>query len=160
MTGTSSFLPDRVRGMAGTASMRSGTWRGDSSDRSAPVMRVPQVVVELRAGCGRDEQDQLAHAVVVIVGGTLGVVEVHDQAVGDLGERLDDGVEVARAEAHAAPVQGGVGAARDGTGPVVGEGDPVAVAPHAGEVLEVGGAVPGPVGVAPEADRHRRHRAR
>ena len=37
--------------------------------------------------------------------------------------------------------------------------DPVAVPPDAGVVLEVGGAVAGAVGVVPEADRHRRHRA-
>ena len=55
---------------------------------------------------------------------------------------LDHGVEVARTEAHAAAVERGVGAAADDARAVVGERHPVAVAPHAGEVLEVGGAVP------------------
>ena len=40
----------------------------------------------------------------------------------------------------------------------LGERDPVAVAPDAGEVLEVRRAVARAVGVVPEADRHRRHR--
>ena len=146
-TGTSSFLPDSVRGTDGTASISSGTWRGDSSVRSAARIRAGQVVVELATGRERDEQDEPAEPAALVV------LEVHDQAVGDLGEALDDGVEVARTEAHAAPVERGVGAPADHAGAVVGERDPVAVAPDAGEVLEVGGAVAAAVVVVPEARR-------
>ena len=83
---------------------------------------------------------------------------VDDQAVGDLLEGLHDPVEVARAHADAAPVEGGVGAAVDDAAAVGEDLHPVAVAPHAGEVLEVRGAVPRAVRVAAETDRHRRHR--
>ena len=38
-TGSSSFLPDSVRGITGTTSIESGTWRGDSSEASARLMR-------------------------------------------------------------------------------------------------------------------------
>ena len=154
LTGTSSFLPDSVRGIAGTASMRSGTWRGDSSTRRAAAMRARRSSssVDARRPARRTAP---ARPAAVVAGGVL---EVHDEAVGHLGQGLDHGVEVAGAEADAAAVEGGVGAAGDGAGAVVGEGDPVAVAPHAREVGEVGGPQPRAVGVAPEPDGHRRHR--
>ena len=96
-TGTSNFLPDSVRGIAGTAIIASGTWRGDSSRRSAPAMRAASVVVELDAGRERDEQQELALHVVAAA------LEVHDEAVVDLGERVDDRVEVARCRAARRP---------------------------------------------------------
>ena len=153
MTGSSSFLPDSVRGTAGTASMTSGVCRGDSSLASALRMRAAQLVGQLEAVGQLDEQDQLAEPT-----GVAGVLDVDDEAVGDLVEPLDDGVEVARPEAHAAAVERGVGAAADDARSVVGERHPVAVAPHARELLEVGGAVLAAVRVAPEPDRHRGHR--
>src|SRR5581483_2803556 len=96
-----------------------------------------QPVVDLDALGGGDEQQQLPHP-----DAALGLVlEVHDEAVGHLGEPLHHRVELGRAEPHPAPVEGGVGPAGDHAAAVVVEGDPVAVAPHAGEVVEVGGPV-------------------
>src|SRR3546814_4075881 len=57
--------------------------------------------------------------------------------------------------AHASAVQGGVGAAGDGASAVVGEGHPVAVAPQAGEDVEVRGPVALAVGVAPRSEERR-----
>ena len=48
-TGTSSFLPDSVRGTAGATSMASGTWRGDSCDAQPGPDPTAQLVVELGA---------------------------------------------------------------------------------------------------------------
>ena len=53
-------------------------------------------------------------------------------------------------------VERGVAAAVDDHAAVVGPGGEVAVGPHAGEALEVGGPVAAAVVVAPEAERHRR----
>ena len=39
LTGVSSFLPVSVRGIAGTATIVSGTCRGESCDRSVPAIR-------------------------------------------------------------------------------------------------------------------------
>src|SRR3989304_20716 len=39
LTGTSSFFPVSVRGIAGTATTVSGAWRGESDVRSAPLIR-------------------------------------------------------------------------------------------------------------------------
>ena len=39
MTGSSSFFPVSVRGIAGTTSTESGMWRGESDARSAAAMR-------------------------------------------------------------------------------------------------------------------------
>ena len=69
-------------------------------------MLAAQLVVERDAVGEHDEQQQLARAALV-------VLEVHDEAVRDLRQLLDDAVELARAEADAAAVEGGVGAARD-----------------------------------------------
>ena len=69
-------------------------------------MLAPEPVVERRAVASDDEQQQLARA-------AAGVLEVHDEAVGDLGQRLDDRVELGGAEAHAAAVERRVGAAGD-----------------------------------------------
>jgi hypothetical protein len=120
-------------------------------ERAAQLGRDPstQRVVEFRALAQDDEQQQLARA--------GRIVEVHDQAVGDLGKRLDDRVELARAEADTAAIERCVRTAGDHTRTVLVDRDPVAVAPHTGVLLEVGGAVPAAVVVGPEADRHRRH---
>ena len=118
-------------------------------ERPADARR--QLVVEHGAGTQRDEQDQLAEARRGDAPGGGIVLDVHHERIGDLVEALDHRIEIARAEAHAAAVERGVGAPGDDARAVVGERDPVAVAPHAGEVLEVGGAVPRAVGVVPEA---------
>ena len=109
-------------------------------------------IVEQRPGAQRDEQHQHADATAV------GIFEVHDEAVVDTVDRLDHPVDLARADADSAAVQRGVGAAGDHAAAAIVERDPVAVPPHARVRIEVGRSVPRAVGVAPEADRHRRHR--
>ncbi len=99
------------------------------------------------------EQDQLAVA-------ARGVLEVDDQAVRDLGQLLDDPVELGGAEPHPAAVEGGVAAAGDDAAAVRLEDDPVAVTPDPGVAVEVGVAQPAAVRIAPQAQRHRRHRRR
>ena len=71
-----------------------------------------------------DEQDQLAEP-------ARRVLEVHDEAVVDLVELLDDAVDLGGPDAHAAAVEGGVRAARDDGGAAFGEPHPVAEAHHA-----------------------------
>ena len=87
-------------------------------------MRAAQLVVELDAVGEHDEQHELARAALV-------VLEVDDEAVGDLRQLLDDAVELARAEADAAAVERRVGAARDDAAAALREADPVALAPDA-----------------------------
>ena len=107
LTGTSSFLPDSVRGIAGTAwicvghvARRQRRPQGRGDPRRAARRRARRPSRE------HDEQQQLA-------GAALRVLEVHDEAVRDLGQRLDDRVELGGAEPHAAAVERGVGAAGD-----------------------------------------------
>ena len=76
-----------------------------------------------------------------------------------LGELLDDAVELGRAEPDAAAVEGGVAAPGHHAAAVGLEDDPVAVPPDARVAVEVGRPQQRlPSVVAPEADRHRRHR--
>ena len=83
-----------------------------------------------------------------------------DEAVGDLGQLLDDAVELARAEAHPGPVERRVRAARDDAAAALGEPDPVALAPDPGEHVEVRAAIERAVRVPPQGNGHRRHRPR
>ena len=116
-TGTSSFLPDSVRGTTGTVLDRVGhVARRQLGARARARSRPRRSSSKLGAGRERDEQHELAHR--RCRGRRL---EVHDQAVGDLGERFDHRVEVAGAEAHAAAVERGVGATGDHARAVVGE---------------------------------------
>ena len=87
-------------------------------------MRGAQVVVERDAVGEHHEEDELARAALV-------VLEMDDQAVGDLRQLLDDAVELAGAEAHAAAVERRVGAAGHDTAAALREADPVALAPDA-----------------------------
>src|SRR4051794_10032036 len=73
---------------------------------------------------GDDEQDQLARAALV-------VLDVHHEAVLDLGDVLDYGVELARSHTDTATVQGRIRAPGDDAGAGFGEAHPVAVAPDA-----------------------------
>ena len=134
LDGASSFFPVSVRGIAGTARIVSGTWRGESCDRRSLADRVAQLVVEHDAVGEHDEQHELA-------GASLVVLEVDDEAVHDLRQLLDDAVELAGAETDAAAVEGGVRAAGDDAAAALGEADPVALAPDSREHLEVRGAV-------------------
>src|SRR5207248_2111472 len=65
---------------------------------------------------------------------------------------------LARPHPHAAAVDRRVGAPSDDRRPAVGDLDPVAVAPDAREGGEVALAIARPVLIAPEIERHRRHR--
>ena len=105
MTGASSFLPVSVRGIAGTAAIVSGTWRGESCERSAAAIRARSS----SSSVGDDEQHQLARAALV-------VLEVHDQAVRAPRGAPRHRVELARPHAHAAAVERRVRAAGDDAG--------------------------------------------
>src|SRR6185436_18850711 len=98
------------------------------------------------------EQDQLARPAVRIL-------QVDDEAVLHLGQLFDHRVELARAQADAATVQGRIRAAGDDAGPGFGEPHPVALAPDAWVHAEVRVAVALVAWVVPEAHGHRRHRA-
>ena len=107
-----------------------------------------QRVVELRAGAQAHEEDD-AHVVVPVL--------ADGERLEHLGDLLDLAVDLRGADAHAAGVERGVGAAVDDHAAVLGPFGEVAVAPDAGEALEIGGVVFGAVGIVPEADRHRRN---
>src|SRR5207302_6198236 len=94
-----------------------------------------QRVVVAGAGGEDDEQQQLAGGIGLVA------LEVDDEAVDHLVHALDHRVELGGADAHPAAVEGGVAAAGDDAGAVLVDGDPVAVAPHPGVDVEVGGAV-------------------
>src|SRR5205085_311037 len=122
-------------------------------ERAAQLAGDPaaQLVVDVPALGGYHEQQQLA-------GPAFGVLEVHHERVDDLGQPLDDRVELRGTQPYPAPVQGRVGAAGDDAGTPLGDGYPVAVPPDAGVHVEVRLAVPRAGLVAPEAHRHARHR--
>jgi predicted nucleic acid-binding protein len=107
----------------------------------------------VRFGTGREDHEQ-RHPVA-----SVRLLRADDQGFGDLGEALDDVVDVGAAEAYAVAIEGGVGAAVHDHRAVGGEGDPVAVPPHTGISGEVRLAVAGTVGVVPEGQRHGRHGA-
>ena len=91
------------------------------------------------------------------------VFEVDDQAVQHLGQGLDGAVQLGCAHAHAVAVDRGVAAAVDDRagGADLGPGDqadPVAMAPDAGVHVEVAVLQAAAVGIAPQVQRHRRHR--
>ena len=114
MTGTSSFLPDSVRGIAGTAWIASGTWRGDSSARRARAIGARSASSSATPSREHDEQQQLA-------GAAGPVLEVDDERVRDPGQRLDDRVELRGPQPDAAAVERGVGAAGDHARAAVGD---------------------------------------
>src|SRR5437899_1019741 len=77
------------------------------------------------------------------------------EALDNLGQLLHLPIDFGGADAHAAGIQGGVGAAVDHEAIVLGQLDIVAMAPDVRKALEVGGMVFGAVGVVPESDGHR-----
>src|ERR1700733_14020763 len=107
--------------------------------------------IERRAGRRHDEQEELA-------GTAAGVLEVNAERVDDLRDVLDDGIELARAEANAAAVERGIGASGEDAAAPLGEHDPVSLAPHARVHVEVRGAVAIAARIVPEGHGHRRHR--
>jgi hypothetical protein len=118
LTGTSRTLPDSVRGTSATSRTSLGTWRGEQSSRHLAGDPLDEVVVERGALAQHDEQRHV-------------VVEVDDERVGDLGQRQDGAVDLARPHPHAAAVDRRVRAARDDRGAALGQLEPVAVAPDA-----------------------------
>ncbi|CAB4879558.1 unannotated protein [freshwater metagenome] len=82
---------------------------------------------------------------------------MHDQTVDHLGECLHHRVELGGPESYPATVQRGIRSPGDDASTVLGEGDPVAVAPHTWVPVEVGAAVARAVVVAEKAERHRGH---
>src|SRR5690606_633720 len=71
-----------------------------------------------------------------------------------LGQLLHLLVDLGRADAHAAGIQRGVGAAVDDHAAVLGPLCEVAVMPDIVEALEIGGVILLPPGIIPEGDRH------
>ena len=126
LTGASSFLPVSVRGIAGTARIMSGTWRGESCERRLRLMLPRSSSSSATPSASTTKSSELARASLV-------VLEVDDEAVRDLRQLLDDAVELARAEADAAAVERRVRAARDDAAAALREHDPVALAPDARE---------------------------
>ena len=133
LTGTSIFLPLSVRGIAGTATISSGTWRGESCARIAVLIRAFSASSSSTPSAQDHEQRHTVPAVRQL--------EPDDQAVADLGEALDDAVQLARAEPDALAIEGRVRAALDDRAAPRGDPDPVAVAPDARVHLEVALAV-------------------
>src|SRR5690606_8165987 len=78
------------------------------------------------------------------------------QRLGDLGKLLDLVVDLGRADAHAAGIERGVGAAMDHDAAMGGPFGEVAMAPDIVEALEIGGAVFRAIGIVPEHDGHGR----
>src|SRR5690606_41108462 len=68
-------------------------------------------------------------------------------------------IEIARTHPDATPVESGIRAAGDHAAATVGDLDPVTLAPHPGEVIEVGLSIGLAVVVVPEGHRHRGHRS-
>ena len=69
---------------------------------------------------------------------------------------FDLAIDFRSADAHAAGIEGGVGAPVDDHAIVCGQHRVVAVAPHARLALEICGAIFAAVGIIPERNRHRR----
>ena len=151
LTGASSFLPVIVRGTAGTATIASGTWRGESSERSAPAIRA-------RSSSSSSRSPASATKRISSPAPPSSSSRCTTRLSATSGELLDHGVELARAHAHAAAVERRVGAPGDDAAAALGEEDPVALAPDAGVDVEVGGAVALVARVVPQAHRHRGHR--
>ena len=83
---------------------------------------------------------------------------MHDHAVNDLWHRVHHDVEVAGPETNTTTIQRRIRTPRDLARSIVEERDPVAVVPDTRERLEVGAPISLTGNVAPQADRHRRHR--
>ncbi len=103
LTGSSSFLPVIVRGIAGTATIVVGlVARGER--RAQRVRRSARAASSSSSSPSRRTTKRSSSSVVL---------EVDDERVEDLVELLDDAVELARPEPDAAAVQRRVGAAGD-----------------------------------------------
>src|SRR5215472_15340843 len=79
----------------------------------------------------------------------------HRQRLGNLRQALDRRVDLRGADAHPARIEHRIRATVDDETIVPGDGGVVAVVPHPGEALEVGGPVSHSLRVVPEPERHR-----
>src|SRR6185437_16822514 len=120
-----------------------------------------------RARVGADDIADLLLQRLVEPGPRLQTHEEHDAHVAapflPYRDRLDHlfqtfhrGVDLRRADAHAARIQHRVGAAVDHDAIVFGECGVITVVPYTGEALEVSCPIPRTVRIVPESDRHRR----
>jgi hypothetical protein len=117
--------------------------RGVGADLAVDLL--DEHLVQLAAGAQHDEEDDTGVVLPFLA---------NDEALLDFVELFDLAVDLGRADAHAAGVQGRVRAAADNDAVMLGELDIIAVAPDVGELLEIGGAILLVVGIVPEADGH------
>ena len=104
-TASSTILPLFVRGMSATCTIRAGTCRGVALARIGVRIRPSRSRLSSEQPVAQpDEQHDALVAVPLLA---------DDQALDDLGELLDLAVDLGRADAHAAGIQHGVGAAVD-----------------------------------------------
>jgi hypothetical protein len=116
------------------------SWRAVLAD-SRPDPR-DQIVVQLDVGSEHHEERHVSLRPLAW--------EVDDERVDDLVEREHGAIDLRRSHPDAAAVDRRVGATGDDRGSAVGDLDPVAMPPHAGERLEVARPVPRVVRVSPE----------
>ena len=151
LTGSSIFLPERVRGIEPTWKISLGTWRAEQRDLDAFLQASRQRIVEHQALAQNDEERHVALASEVL--------EIDDQAVDHFRHGFDRAVELGRSHADAVAIDGGVAAPVDDGAAARRDPDPVAMAPDARIDVEVAVAIArGRRFVAPEEERHRRHR--
>jgi len=85
----------------------------------------------------------------------FGSFDADDESFGDLRYCFDRMVDTRAAHSHTVALQRRIGSAVLLDGVLVGDCDPVPVAPHSGVGIEIGTAAMTSVDIAPEADRHR-----
>ena len=148
-TASSLSLLLRVRGQVG----HRDDLRGDVARRRTGAHPPPDLGLEVDGQLVARRHDDEAHDPRVAL-----PLLTDDQAVGDAGHGLDLAGDLRGADAHAARVEGRVGAAVDHHAAVRGPLGVVALVPAAREAGEVGGPEPDVVGVGPQAERDRRER--
>ena len=118
-TGSSSFLPLSVVGIDGDLVDLVGhvARRQPGAQRRCGCARAPDRRRRRRAPTVVEHDEQHERAGVVGVGR----LEVHDEAVDDAVDRLDDAVDLGGADADAAPVERGVGATGDDAAAALGD---------------------------------------
>ena len=89
LTGTSSTLPESVRGTSAIWRISSGTWRGEQSSRMRARIAADELVVELARRRGARRRAACSPSVAV-------ARHVDDERVDDLVEREHGAVDLAR----------------------------------------------------------------
>ena len=152
MTGTSSTLPESVRGTSSIWRISLGTWRGEQSSRMRRLICAASSSSSVAPGASTTNRTIRSSSVAPARR------DVHDERVEHLRTRARGAVDLARAHAHALAVDRRVRAAVDHGAAARRDADPVAVAPDARVHREVALAQPLAVLVAPQEQRHRGHR--